>query len=396
MSKLGLKYVFLISSVLFLGVFLASSAYAYSFPTVSFSVTPPSIKRGETIALVWSSTNAEYCVASGGWHGFFFTQGAETLKPEVTTEYSISCSGFGGSSSSRVTAVVTDAPVISPNPAQVSSGVPAVNLVLTPASITKGGQATISWVASGANVCSAFGGWSGIKPTSGSGTVNPSVTTTYTLTCLNGTNSTTDSKTLTVNGNVSSFKAACVASPNTTFVGSPIIFAAGATGGNGPLSYEWRGDITGSDLTRSISFNTPGTKTATVIVTDSIGKKAEASCSAEVNSRKAAGFNTTPKKPLVQLVATGPKPDYDALCRDKGYIKASDIELAQKNKDANTAENQEKEKRSLLGYLAFGGGNMPPGLGLFLLMITIILATFGGTMLFLRFKKRSNTIPISK
>jgi hypothetical protein len=36
---------------------------------LSFTATPPTILPGQPIAVVWSSTNATSCIASGGWSG---------------------------------------------------------------------------------------------------------------------------------------------------------------------------------------------------------------------------------------------------------------------------------------------------------------------------------------
>ncbi len=58
---------------------------------------------------------------------------------------------------------------------------------------------SISWTSSNAVSCSASGaGWSGVTSTSGSQKINPSVTTTYTMTCTNASGSITRSATLTV------------------------------------------------------------------------------------------------------------------------------------------------------------------------------------------------------
>src|SRR3990167_3879403 len=61
-------------------------AYATSTvpaPTVVFVANPTTIRRGESAALSWTSTNTDYCVASGGWSEWVFSGGAENVYPKV-------------------------------------------------------------------------------------------------------------------------------------------------------------------------------------------------------------------------------------------------------------------------------------------------------------------------
>jgi len=60
---------------------------------------------------------------------------------------------------------------------------PTVTLTANPATITAGGSATLSWSSKNATVCTASGGWSGSEGISGSLSVSPATTTSYTLTC---------------------------------------------------------------------------------------------------------------------------------------------------------------------------------------------------------------------
>jgi hypothetical protein len=83
------------------------------------------------------------------------------------------------------------------NPYGGSTG-PSVSLSAAPATITPGQSSTLSWSSSNVTSCSASGGWSGSKATSGSQTVTPTVTTTYTLTCTGTGGSATQSTTVTV------------------------------------------------------------------------------------------------------------------------------------------------------------------------------------------------------
>jgi Galactose oxidase, central domain len=69
---------------------------------------------------------------------------------------------------------------------------PTVTLTSSPASIASGDSLTLTWSSTDATSCTASGGWSGTKATSGSESVGPlSATTSYTLSC-SGAGGTTD------------------------------------------------------------------------------------------------------------------------------------------------------------------------------------------------------------
>ncbi len=75
---------------------------------------------------------------------------------------------------------------------------PTVALVAAPTSITSGQSSALSWASTNATSCTASGGWSGTKATSGNQTVTPSSSTTYTLTCTGAGGSGSASATTTV------------------------------------------------------------------------------------------------------------------------------------------------------------------------------------------------------
>lgn len=79
-------------------------------PSVSFS---PSSNRATTnteFTLIWSSTNADSCSASGDWSGEKTTSGNETLTESDTGNktYILSCSGTGGETSISVEIEITN------------------------------------------------------------------------------------------------------------------------------------------------------------------------------------------------------------------------------------------------------------------------------------------------
>ena len=60
---------------------------------------------------------------------------------------------------------------------------PTVAFSASPTSMTSGKISIVTWSSTNATSCTAAGGWTGTKPTSGTLAVSPTSTTTYTLTC---------------------------------------------------------------------------------------------------------------------------------------------------------------------------------------------------------------------
>ena len=77
-------------------------------PTVSLTANPMAIGSGTTTTLVWSSTNATACAASGGWSGAKPTSGRTSTRAlAVTTSFSLQCSGAGGGGSATIAVTVS-------------------------------------------------------------------------------------------------------------------------------------------------------------------------------------------------------------------------------------------------------------------------------------------------
>jgi len=101
---------------------------SYPFPTVSLSATPLTITAGNSVLLVWNSSSASACSASGGWSGSKAVSGSELVMPAVNTTYSISCIGVAGT--------VSDSKFVTVNPIviqTVSAPTPPVATVIRPA-----------------------------------------------------------------------------------------------------------------------------------------------------------------------------------------------------------------------------------------------------------------------
>jgi Concanavalin A-like lectin/glucanases superfamily len=166
-----------------------------SAPTVSLSANPTSAPSGSSSTLIWSSTNATSCTASGAWTGTKATSGSwSTGALSSTRTYTLTCTGAGGSASKSVTVTI-------------ASGVPAPSLSLSasPTSVASGGQSNLTWSSSNATSCTASGAWSGSRPTSGSESTSAltAALNTFTLTCIGTGGTTSRSVTVTVSGSTS-------------------------------------------------------------------------------------------------------------------------------------------------------------------------------------------------
>jgi 6-phosphogluconolactonase (cycloisomerase 2 family) len=109
-----------------------------------------------------------------------------------------------------------------------------VTIGVSPATITLGGNATLTWSSTNATGCTASGAWSGTQATSGTQSVSPAQagTDTYTLACTGAGGNNTESATLTVNAPASQAFVYTINSPlNTNGAGNISAFSESATDG---------------------------------------------------------------------------------------------------------------------------------------------------------------------
>jgi hypothetical protein len=158
-------------------------------PTVTLSASPTSVSAGGTSTLSWSTTHASACTASGSWNGAKAVTGSEgTGALSANATYTLSCTGEGGSGQASTTVTVSNA-----------SPAPTVTLGASPTIVASGGSSTLTWSTANATSCTASGGWSGAKATSGTqGTGALAATTSFTLNCTGGGGSAQSSVTVTV------------------------------------------------------------------------------------------------------------------------------------------------------------------------------------------------------
>ena len=163
-------------------------------PTLNLIASPTSVASGSSATLVWSSSNATSCTASGGWSGSKTTSGSASTGAvtSATTTFTLTCSGASGTTAIAESVHVT---VVVPNP--------TVSLRANPTSVTSGSSATLTWSSSNATSCALSGGSfsSTSEATSGSASTGVlSATTIYTITCsgTSGTRPAVASATVTV------------------------------------------------------------------------------------------------------------------------------------------------------------------------------------------------------
>lgn len=177
-------------------------------PTLSLDANPASVEYLGGTTVTWSATNVTSCTASGAWSGTKSSSGSQGFSSLTSNRtYTLSCTGAGGSVTNSVNVAVADPPA------------PTLSLSANPTSVAYNSTSTLNWSTSNATSCSASGGWSGGKGTSGAESVGPITSdTSYTLTCSGTGGSVTRTVALSVQA---------PAAPTISFSASPTSLAAG-------------------------------------------------------------------------------------------------------------------------------------------------------------------------
>ena len=165
-------------------------------PSVTLTASATTITAGAKSTLKWSSKNANVCTGTGGWSGNQGTSGSFSVAPTSTTTYGLSCSGSAGAAKASTKITVNAA--TNPTPA------PAITLTANPTTITAGADTTLTWSSQNTDSCTAISGASGAVADSGTASLSPTATTTYTLSCSGAGGTTQASAKVTVNGAVTS------------------------------------------------------------------------------------------------------------------------------------------------------------------------------------------------
>jgi PKD repeat protein len=217
----------------------------------SFTANPAVIDRGGATTLSWSVQNAETVSIAGIG---VVSGNSVTVSPSATTTYTLTASNAAGTVSANVqVAVNVPLPVVQ-------------SFAVSPATITSGQTAALTWSVTGADRVAIAPGFGEV--TGDTLAVSPAQTTTYELTASNDGGSVTRAVTLTVETpepapEISAFTA----SPATITLGSSSTLAWTVSGAasisiaanTGPSP----GVVTGDSITVSPTENTTYTLTAT-------------------------------------------------------------------------------------------------------------------------------------
>jgi hypothetical protein len=164
-----------------------------STATLSIAATPSEVASGATAQLTWTATNVSSCTASGGWSGAQAASGTYTTSAlTAATTFALACTGSNGT-------ILRSATVTIQGAAAPSSTPPTLTLSADSTSVAAGAGATLTWSTTDATACTASGGWSGSKATSGSQTTGSlSASTTFQLDCTGAAGDVSKSVTIAV------------------------------------------------------------------------------------------------------------------------------------------------------------------------------------------------------
>lgn len=227
-------------------------------PTVSFSASPDDIATGQTSTLVWNTTDATSVTIDNGI-GSEPLSGSVVVQPTLTTTYTLTASGPGGTVSRQVTVKVTNRPIIS--------------FVGNPSLIVSGSPATLFWSVANSRSIFIDNGVGFVAP-SGSIDVFPTTTTTYTMTAVGNAGDSFAAVTINVIEvpKILSFTATPSAIPpggtstlqwSVSGVEFATIDPVGGVFANGSIDVS----PTKTTVYRITATNAAGTATATVVVT---------------------------------------------------------------------------------------------------------------------------------
>jgi hypothetical protein len=144
----------------------------------SFTASSASISEGGSSMLNWATTGATGVSITPGPFASVPASGSRTVSPTATVTYTLTASNAAGSVKATVTVVVQ------------AANLPLINsFTASSASISGGGSSTLNWATTGATGVSITPGPFASVPASGSRTVSPTATVTYTLTASNAAGS---------------------------------------------------------------------------------------------------------------------------------------------------------------------------------------------------------------
>ena len=265
-----------------------------SLPTItSFTANPTSINSGTGSTLSWAAAGATSIAITPGTFTSPSASGSTSMSPTATTTYTLTASNTAGSTTSTLTVTVNTA------------GEPRISsFTASPTSITSGSSSTLSWATTGATSLAITPGTFTSPSASGSASVRPTATTTYTLTATNAAGSTTSTAKVTVAASGGTLAITTTSCPGGTqgaaYGGCTIV----ASGGSPPYTYSVSTNF--SPLPEGMSLNATtgnisssliggqGTYTPEFLVTDSTSSQATQNINIAINGNNAFLANIFP------------------------------------------------------------------------------------------------------
>src|SRR5438477_4279489 len=144
-------------------------------PTITLAANPTNICCGNSAVLTWNTSNATSVTIDNGV-GQQPANGSIQVKPTATTTYTATATGPGGTASATATVSVS-----------------SIAITANPSSIAPGRSTTLSWQSSGTAPVDVEPTVGANQPPTGTATVNPSSTTTYTATTTDASGNTVSS-----------------------------------------------------------------------------------------------------------------------------------------------------------------------------------------------------------
>ncbi len=244
-----------------------------TFPTVqSFAAQPATITAGQSSTLSWSVSDADSVSISPGI-GSVAASGTTSVSPNATTTYTLTA--LNGANQVTATTTVT---VAAANQPQITA------FGANPTQIINGDSATLTWTTQNATSASLNNGIGSVA-TSGSRTVSPSSTTTYTLTATNDAGSVTSTASVQVSPRltIASFSA----SPSQIQVGGSATLSWNVSGSTAVTL-----DGVTVAATGSKSVSPSSTTTYTLSASGALGQTATAHATVSLSGGAALSLNT--------------------------------------------------------------------------------------------------------
>src|SRR5579884_1109049 len=192
----------------------SSQSSGKPLPSATLTASPGTIAQGGSSTLSWKTAGATSVTLNGT---AVAKQGSQAVSPPQTATYVLVATNSAGSTTQSATVTVVASAGATTTQATPA---PTASLSASPTSISSGQPSTLTWSTTNATVVTLNGS---SVPASGSLSVLPQTTTTYTLVAQNSAGSATASATVTV----TSTSTSTTSSTSTTTTASTATTAAG-------------------------------------------------------------------------------------------------------------------------------------------------------------------------